>query len=220
MSDSFQVDRYERAAGAPGETRLMRKIRCPQCAVVNLERFVTYPHCAGCGALLPQAEGSPEQLPRISRPIKPFLWAAAVGLAIVLLVSAAAMFDSSPPRGQYEVYGRAPRGMTIGKSITADLTLDDIDNVSARRDTVLHGVEVRVSDQFFHNVRFMGIDPKPDHIYNSGRGRYFYYGDFPLGGTVRLRLLPFRTGYANFDAQMYANNQVAGTFTAVVDVRK
>jgi hypothetical protein len=201
----------------------MKKIRCPQCAVINLERFVTFPHCAGCGTLLSnqEAHAQVEKTPTMRQPLRPALWAtlfAGVVVAIGLLLTKALNVSASPP-GQLVIYGRMTRVTGVGKTISADLTVDATGNDIARRDAELTGVKLRISDRFFRDFQFVGLEPKPDRQMSSGTGRYYYYSHLPLNTRLRLQVQSLRPGQFLFESSVYADEQYAGDFNAVINVR-
>jgi len=62
----------------------VKKIVCPRCGAVNLEKFVTFPHCAGCSALLPLWGDAPARAGAslLRRPLRVGFWMSLVGLAL------------------------------------------------------------------------------------------------------------------------------------------
>lgn len=201
----------------------MKKIRCPQCSVINLERFITYPHCAGCGTLLANEEvhAKVEKVPTMRQPLKPVLWATLFAIAVVAvgLFLARAMTIAAATPGQLVIYGRMTRVTGMGKMITADLTVDATGNDVARRDAELTGVKLRISERFFNDFKYMGLEPKPDRQMSSGSGRYYYYSHLPLNTRLQLKVQPLHAGQFLFESSVYADEQYAGDFNAVINVR-
>jgi len=152
----------------------MRKIPCPRCGTINLEKFVTFPHCANCGILLP-AQSTSAQLQRAApRLIKPLLGMAVLAGATLCLVVAAALFEATPQdSGQIVIYGQLSRAARVGDLVSAQFTVDTMDAPASQMNNTLSEVKVRVPREFFDAFDSVALDPAPDEVTGRGSGRYF-----------------------------------------------
>ncbi|MDQ3815743.1 MAG: hypothetical protein M3347_17655 [Armatimonadota bacterium] len=195
----------------------MKKIQCPQCAVINLDKFVTYPHCAGCGALLPQDETARETISAWRRPLGALLWATIVGCAAIVAIAVSVLFVSKPRElGQLIVYPQTPRTAPVGRKLVARFMVDAID--TSRRDPSLQGVKLRMQQDFFQNFTLIAITPRPDEIRNFGRGRYFYYQSLPRESQLRLILRAEHPGRHRLKATIYAQQHLPVDYLATIRV--
>ncbi|MDF2440012.1 MAG: hypothetical protein JWN98_996, partial [Abditibacteriota bacterium] len=104
----------------------MKKIVCPRCGAVNLEKFLSFPNCAGCAARLPYQESTPPE-PFWRRPLRVWLWVILAGGAAIGALGAAAWLQTEPPRfAQILVYGHVPGRVTVGRTFHCRLTLDEV----------------------------------------------------------------------------------------------
>ena len=183
----------------------MKKIRCPRCGVINLEKFVTYPHCAGCGSMLPQTSDTTEHLPVWRRPLGPVLWVTVIAGAVVGLVIAATMFERTPVEfDQVVIYGQAARNLTLGKEFVIYLTLDAFDSVAAQHNEVLKDVSLRLEQNTLEKFEFVSLDPSPDTVLRSGTGRYLRYNTLPRETPLQLTMRPRQTGIHSISIKVFA----------------
>ena len=197
----------------------MKKVRCPQCAVINLDKFVTYPHCAGCGALLPQIETSADAVSAWRRPLGPLLWATIVGCAAIGLIAAAVLLVPQPAEsGKLIVYAQTQRITQVGNTLVVRLTIDSIGDTAARDDPALHGIKFRVPQEFFNKFALVSLEPRPDEVTNFGKGRYFYYGSLPRETQLRFTLRALQAGRHRLTTTIYAQQQLPTDYLATIRV--
>lgn len=138
----------------------MKKITCPRCGVVNLEKFVTFPHCAGCAALLPHSR-EPQLASIWRRPLRAGFWASLVGLALAGVV-ALSFSASEPGKPQtLTLYARLPRHARLDEVLVCRLGLDSV-RPDGRAVGVLHEVSWQLARSVEREWRVVGVSPTPD----------------------------------------------------------
>ena len=194
----------------------MKKVRCPRCGVINLEKFVTFPYCAGCGALLPPV---PETtLPLWRRPLKPLFWVTTVGCAAAALLAATMSFKSAPPEpGHIIIYGLIPHYTTVGRQITLRLTVDTIESPTAH-DQVLNNVRLRLAGQWLKKFKMIAIDPSPDDTTVGGSARYFHFQSLTRNTPLKLTVQALQPGHHRLKAVIYADQQYPGEYRSSITV--
>lgn len=192
----------------------MKKIRCPHCAVVNLEKFVSYPHCAGCGALL--TEASPPRVPWAAwkKPLGPLLWATVAGLAGAAAVGAAMLLTRPVALGQMRVEGQIMRHVSVGQSVTLWLTLDAIGN----RGREFKNVSVRLNRDAMQHFVFESSEPKAQSQSRAGSGQYFAFAPLARQSQIGLSLRAVRAGQVKLRASVRADNHLPADYNANVNV--
>ena len=140
----------------------MKKIVCPRCGVVNLEKFVTFPHCAGCSALLPNAR-APRRASVWRRPLRAGFWAGLVGIAMAGAV--ALSFSPSETRESHEpqkliVYAQLARQARLGEVVVCQLGIDSAGN--GAENSVLHDVSWRLARSSERDWRVVSVSPLSD----------------------------------------------------------
>jgi hypothetical protein len=189
----------------------MQKIRCPRCGVVNLEKFLTYPHCAGCGSTLPVPPTAPA--PFWKRSFGAWLWIPLIGSTLVALV-AAASFLTPPDKDEARllVYGNAARRIAVEQTVVLTMTLDAVTQTRAQRRAPLQNVKLRLPQSLFSDFAFVSLEPTPDETLRTASGRYFQYASLPRETTLRLRLYARRAGRYHVRADLYADEHAPGFF--------
>lgn len=186
---------------------MMKKIRCPRCGVINLEKFVTYPHCAGCGSMLPQSSEATDNLPVWRRPLGPVLWVTVIAGAVVGLVVAATMFEKAPAElGRVIVYGRAARTIKVDSNLVINLTFDVFNNLPTQNNEMLQDVRLRLSRGTLDKFEFISLSPPPDNFLRVGTGRYFQYHTLPRDTLLQLTLRPRQLGTHSISVGVYARD--------------
>jgi hypothetical protein len=208
---------HSRAAQHPGA--MMQKIACPRCGAINLEKFVTFPHCANCGTLLPSQEAAAPTARTWHRPLKPLLWMAVLCCATVALVVAAALFQGTPQEsGQVVIYGQLSRATQVGQLMQAQFTVDTMDAPESHAENILNEVKLRVPRDFFREFDFVAIDPVPDEVTNRGSGRYFSYATLPRETRLQLTARARRPGQHRLNVQIYAAGRSPGEYRTTIIV--
>ncbi|HVF10431.1 MAG TPA: hypothetical protein VNA16_06500 [Abditibacteriaceae bacterium] len=198
----------------------MRKILCPRCGAINLEKFVTFPHCANCGTLLPWQEAAAPFQRAWQRPLRPLLWLGVLAGASLALVAAVLLFETAPEAsGQVVIYGQSSRVTQVGHLLSAQFTVDTIDAQAARPPDVLSAVKLRIPRHFFDDFDFIALDPAPDEIIDRGTGRYFQYAALPRETRLQLSMRARQTGRHRLNTQIYADDYSAGTYRTVITVQ-
>jgi hypothetical protein len=197
-------------------TRPMKKIRCPHCSVINLEKFVTFPHCAGCGALLTEETQPPPRWAAWRRPIGPILWATVVGGAVVAAVGTLMLFDARPVSvGTMAVYGQVPRYVEVGNTVMLSLVLDTIDS---NPKSIIQDAQLRLDTEFLRYFQVVAFNPKPLVRSQLGSGTYFRFDKLPREGEVRVTLRALRRGRYKMRAAINAQNQAQGDYQVTITV--
>lgn len=195
----------------------MQKIRCPRCGVVNLEKFVTYPQCAGCGSTLPAPQESP--LPFWRRPLGASLWVSVIGLAMLGIV-VGTNFLSAPleNEAQLVIYGNTPRRIRLQQTVIISMTIDAVKESSSQMRRPLQNVKVRLPRTLFKKFAFVSLEPKPDMISSTAGGRYFHYDFLDRETTLKLRLYAKSIGQQSARAAVYADEHLSGSYTLSIFV--
>ncbi len=198
----------------------MQKIRCAHCSVINMEGFVTYPYCAGCGARLPEVVPSTSASGWV-RPLGSALWTSIIGLgALVLVVSAARFLEpSAGGTRKLALYGRTPPSVHAGEIVSLQLGLDSGSNGFDTGGEPLREIKVRISSDLYSSFRLASLNPTPDKIEDMGGGRYYFYDSLPADTRLRINLLALRPGTFNFSGKIYAHNEFKDEFTADIRVK-
>lgn len=194
----------------------MKKIVCPQCGAVNLEKFISFPNCAGCATRLPQDE-SVRPDPFWRRPLRVWLWVVLTGGAAIGALGAAAWFQTEPPRfAQLMVYGQAPRRVTVGRAFVCRLTLDEIfDSSPSRR---FRNVRVRLPNSSDDAFEVMAIAPPSDEKITLGIARYFQFRSLPNGSVLALTLRAREVGEHRLSVIVHADAHYSAQYRSVLIV--
>ena len=195
----------------------MQKIRCPRCGVVNLEKFLTYPQCAGCGGTLPVPKTS--AAPFWKRPLGVLWWIPLIGGAIIGLVVAAS-FLTVPveDNARILIYGNASRRVVVNQTVVVTMTLDAVAETRAQRRAPLQNVKLRLPRSLFKNFAFVSLDPQPDEVLMTSGGRYLQYRELPREAALRLRLYALHPGRYRVQTDFYADEHAPGEFAFTVVV--
>lgn len=195
----------------------MHKIHCPRCGVINLEGFVTYPQCAGCGSTLPQPHT--ERIPFWKRPLNVWLWVILFGGALVALL--AVVTELRPPRDENEAilfYGVASRRGSVGEIVTLAFNAEVPSQAGLLANKTLREVKLRLPLRVFKSLRFVSISPKPDAMTVSGSSRYFIYKSLPQDTSLTLRLRAALSGRHKVRATLYASDYLPGEWRVIVQI--
>jgi hypothetical protein len=194
----------------------MHKIHCPRCGVVNLEKFVTYPRCAGCGITLPQTEGE-QYVPFWKRPLNSRLWITLVGSVFCGLLVGASFLQTSVEKNQVLLlYGNAARSGKVGDLVTLTLTADA---PPSRHSAVLSDVRLRMPLRCFQSLRLVSISPQPDEMTVSGNSRYFSYRRLPRETNLILRLRAVAPISERFRATLYAADHMPAAWRITIRIQ-
>ncbi|HEX8833881.1 MAG TPA: hypothetical protein VF719_06755 [Abditibacteriaceae bacterium] len=196
----------------------MKKIRCPNCSVINLEGFVTFPHCAGCGARLPEDAAQPEPVVW-RRPMGTLIWASALGVAIlsVVLIATNMLSHQRDDESRIVMLGMVQSRVYAGQPFDIEFRVDAMEEVS-HNDELLRGVRLRFPVEVFRRFQYVSLRPPPDAISDSGAGRYFYYATLSRGARLHLKLRALRLGRQVVTARVYADNQSYDDFITKIMV--
>ena len=173
----------------------MKKTVCPRCGAINLEKFVTFPHCAGCAALLvsPRAE---ERAPHESiwrRPLRAGLWASLVGIA---LAGAMAMSFSTPEPGEPEqmlIYAQIPRQARMGRVMVCRLGLDSVRS-DGRAPGELREVSWTLARGAERDWSVVSVSPSPNSFTRRNGRPAWHYRSWPIESPWSVRLQPRARG--------------------------
>ena len=195
----------------------MKKVRCPRCYVVNLERFVTFPYCAGCGARLPIGESETAIHSAWRRPLGVLLWTSLFGVTLLGLFVAVRVFEVPLSRApDVSATGSAPRRVVVGEEFALRINLEAAEGT--KRNQTLRAMQLRVLQSSLENLTLLEIQPPPDAIVNRGRARYFEYSAFKASDSVRLKLRATRPGHRSLQIQFLVENQLQSAPVFIFDV--
>ncbi len=167
----------------------MKKVVCAQCGLVNLDKFVSFPHCAACGTLLP-VEAPPRWRRVWRRPVRPLYWMLAVGSGLGMLgLTIAGIARESRTDGAKPllVYAQIPREAATGQTVTAHFTLD---SAQESPDDNFERVSLRLGHQTRRDFVIVGVQPAATSIELRGRGRYYLWDELPRNTAIKLALRP------------------------------
>jgi hypothetical protein len=187
------------------ERRAVKKIICPQCGAVNLEKFVTYPHCAGCSLLLSsEGEGPGEALSLWQKPLRVGLWASLLGAALLGIVAVATREIGEQEAEQLLIFGAAPRRASTTQSVTCRLNFDALEAPAPQH---LRELRLVMARSFGQDWKLLEVRPPPDNVQSDGGRTILLYNSWPIdetcvlqlrprgGGARRIRLIASASGY-------------------------
>ena len=193
----------------------MKKIVCPHCGTVNLEKFVTYPHCAGCSALL-AAQVSPRVL-WWRRRVRTGWWAAVLGVTILLLVALALNETDVRQNGPVVVYPQLSRTMKMGETLDCRLVFDAVrDNGTSPQH--LENLQLRFGRKFEKQWQIIDITPVPNRDQLGVAGRTLQYKSWPINTAWRVQLRPRQVGRPKIMIAVDAKDFLPMQYSATVEV--
>ena len=196
----------------------MKKIVCPSCGKVNFEAFVTYPHCAECGALLPDAV---ETLPKSfwRRPVGTLWWISLLGAAAVAVaISVTLLGHADVEQDQLLVYGNLQRHMHVGSQTVMQLTLDTVSEGNVLRKPSLKNVEMRIPSELLKNWTLVSIEPTPKSTFRRGNGDYYQLGNLDVNTNIFLTWRAHKTGEYRFTLNFFADDHDPVRYMAATQV--
>jgi hypothetical protein len=175
--------------------------------VINLEGFVTYPYCAGCGSKLPEEQVA-EHVPFWRTPVRSGVWASVVGVALLgtILASAKVLTTTAPDDMQIVLIGTTQQFVTAGEPFTVDMRIEAMGDTRLEGGTPLRKVRLRFPLKDTKRFEVLEVLPTPDDTYLSGRARYFEWKTLRQGETVSLRLRALRLNKQVLNLNIYADN--------------
>lgn len=196
----------------------MKKIVCPSCGKVNFEAFVTYPYCAGCGALLPDAK-EPEPKSFWRRPVGTLWWVSLLGAAAVAVAIAVTLLGQTEvEQDQLLVYGNLQRHLHVGSQTVMQLTIDTVFEGNALRNRSLSNVELRIPSQLLRDWTLVSIDPSPKSTFTRGSGSYYKLGDLEVNSVIHITWRARKSGDYRFVLNLFADNREPARFMASTHV--
>lgn len=197
----------------------MKKVRCPRCYVVNLERFVTFPYCAGCGARLPTGDGEAAAHSAWRRPLGVALWTSLFGVTLLALFAAVRVFEVPLSRTpDVSATGSAPHRVVVGDEFALRLNIEAAEGT--KRNQKLRAMQLRVLQSSLEDLTLLEIQPPPDAIVDRGNARYLEYSTFSADHTVNLRLRATQPGHRSLQIQFLVENQLQSAPVFVFEVEK
>jgi hypothetical protein len=199
----------------------VKKIVCPRCGAINLEKFITFPHCAGCNALLPVVQSTPRQT-FWSRRLSATLWVGLLGGAgLSVLAGVVFYFQSATGEfGQLLVYGQIPRRAVLQRAFVCHLTLDTIASSTSLSPGRLRNVRVRLPHRIDEAFGISNVQPKPDSEVVSGAGRYLIFDSLPVDTTLQIGLRPRLVGRQRLMVTVHANEHYSANLNAAITVER
>ena len=171
----------------------MKKIVCASCGLVNLEKFVSYPHCAACGALLTSRAEPAKWRARWRRPVRPLFWMLAVGGGVAALgwaIASVARETRERADKPLLVYAQVARALAPDGTASAIFTLDSAEE---NPDALFQTVRLRLSRETRRDFAVINLLPRPQLTDTLGSGTYYGWNELPRGTSLRLTLRARRT---------------------------
>jgi hypothetical protein len=170
----------------------VKKIVCPQCGAINLEKFVTFPNCAGCSALLPLAR-EPARASIWRRPLRVGFWASLVGVALagVMALSFSAAEPNDP--AHLVLYAQASRQISLDGVLVCSLSLEAV-RADGRDAGALREVAWQVARRVERDWIVVSVSPRPDSRSERGVKVAWIYSQWPSEERWVLRLRPRARG--------------------------
>ncbi|MBW3634902.1 MAG: hypothetical protein KY445_00375, partial [Armatimonadetes bacterium] len=159
------------------------------------DKFVTFPHCAGCGAHLPQV--APQTVGFWRRPVRAPMWATVIGLCCVALGVLGLAVTRETRRVEEKplvVYAAVPRRISLGQNAVVRLQLDTVEGDSGASSAPFEAVRLRLPGQTFRDFAVLSISPPPVSRSIAGSGRYFMWDELSLEQPISLLVRPRRSG--------------------------
>jgi hypothetical protein len=185
----------------------VKKVVCPSCGLVNLEKFVTFPFCAACGGHLPEKE--PSKLWSIlSQPVKPAYWVLSVGFGLAILaVSAIGIVVETRDRSDKSllIYAQIPRRVSEDGLIYSSFTLDSIEEYPA---STFSDVRLRFTQETLKRFEVVAFVPPPIKRENYGSAKYYFWPKLKRSEAVKIVLAPKTTGELPFRYMVYARGHI------------
>ena len=196
----------------------MKKIVCPSCGKVNFEAFVTYPHCAECGALLPDAnESAPKSFWR--RPVGTLWWISLLGAAAVAVaISVTLLGHTDVEQDQLLVYGTLQRHLHVGSQTVMQLTLDTVSEGNVLRKPSLTNVELRIPSQLLNDWTLVSMEPAPKSTFKRGNGSYYRLGNLDVNTVIFVTWRARKPGDYRFTINLFADKHEPVRFMAATHV--
>ncbi len=188
----------------------MRKIRCPRCAVINMEGFTTFPYCAACGTRLPDLHDDHSAM-AWRRPLRSTLWAAIIGCAVLGLALYATNFFESVPRSgtsSVELEGSAPSTAELGEPFAVAIVLGRSPKAMAGRHSNFEDIILRLPRDLSKNFEVRSLQPAPERLEKRGNGHYYYYSSLPPDAIIQMMLFPLRVGKFEISAKMFTGSEL------------
>ena len=197
---------------------MMKKIRCPHCWVINLEKFVSFPHCAGCGALLTDESRPKPRSAAWLRPVGPFLWATIVGGFVATAVGGLMYFSSHsvPAPQQLVIYSARTFTTYVGGKFAPIFNFDVIDRRT--RDSGFKRVSVRFDTAFLKDFPAVSYFPPPKSIMQSGSGTYVLFDSLSREEVVRVEMKARRAGHFKMHVAVQAEGKLPYGFQSNIVV--
>ena len=163
----------------------MKKLVCPACGLTNLEKFVSFPHCAACGALLPRPQAAPWRA-FWKRPVGTIYFALAIGGGLgALALGVISITGETRQRAARPllVYPQLARELAPGATGIATLTLDSAEDPP---EAAFEQVQLRLSRETLRDFKITSLTPAPQQIERRGSGRYYLWDELRRGTAVKL----------------------------------
>lgn len=198
----------------------MKKIVCPSCGKVNYEAFVTFPHCAECGALLPDAS-EPASTKFWQRPVGTLWWISLLGIAAIAVAFCVTLLAGTHDESdQLLVYGSMQRNLYVGSQTVMKLTLDTVSEGNVLKKPLLQDVELRLPREVLQSWTLVSIEPPPKSTFIRGDGAYYQMGDIEVNNTFFLTWKARQAGDYRFTISIFASEHSPVRYVANTLVRK
>lgn len=198
----------------------MQKVVCQMCGLMNLDKFVTYPHCAGCGTRLAET-APPSNFERWKRPVGAPLWATLLGLCCAGLGYWGITITRETGRAeerQLLAYVQLPRPVYVGRDASLELTLD-VSETEGRSIRSFENVRLRLPRSMFKNLAFVSAKPTPE-LQSEGKGQYIVFETVNRDEPIVLTVRALRSGKIPIALDLYARDFTPFTYHSFLQVTR
>jgi hypothetical protein len=173
----------------------MKKVLCPVCGLMNLEKFVTFPNCAGCGARLPVVIPETSLFERWKRPLRAPLWATFVALCCAALGFWSLTFTRETDREDIKLvaYVQLPHEQNSEQTVAVKFQLDTTQADDSVTIPQFSNVRLRIAKATFDDFSFVAVSPRGRSVQTGGEN-YIIFGSIARNQPLQILLRPRRAG--------------------------
>ena len=181
------------------------RFTCASCGLVNLDRFLSFPFCAACGARLPENQ-TPRLLEKMRRPVPTLWWALTVGSGILTLATLAfgiLLEKRGPDIGRLTVAAQIPHKAHFNQVFQVKLGAEPVEN---DKPASFKNLNLRLSETLKRDFEIVALTPAPQSRQTQGSGVYYFWPKLRVGQSLTMRLKPKKIGRFSIQFGVYAQN--------------